>query len=367
MFDWKEFDFKNHWLRNGIIGIAITTLFYFASWGGDIGFASYILMPAAIVFELGVDCMMSLGLLGEHDFLKFLALSIIWLLVFGFVCGVIIAGLVRGICGCVLASFPVRKAEEFEDEQISMPRISKLSATSMVVAIISLLYGVYGLDKRANSYDVLIQGVKEFNIGSVAGGYLMAATAIVLSSLSLSVIKKKKIVLFGKTLAIGAIALALAAIVILSIVLYPLMDKTGLCGKHLQLLTGSIELYSTVDFNWEDKSFPPIGRRIRDEEIYPDPDKWCDQLVERTINMKLFTCPSVKQGRCHYAMNPYAKPDSPGDVVLLFETKAGWNQFGGPELLNPQNHNGRGCNIVFNDMHVEFVKTEDFDKLRWEP
>jgi len=53
-------------------------------------------------------------------------------------------------------------------------------------------------------------------------------------------------------------------------------------------------------------------------------------------------------------------------MVLLFETRAGWNQFGGPELLAPENHQGDGCNILFNDMHVEFVETERFGELRWE-
>jgi len=50
----------------------------------------------------------------------------------------------------------------------------------------------------------------------------------------------------------------------------------------------------------------------------------------------------------------------------LFESKPGWNQHGGPELLNPDNHNGKGCNVLFNDAHVEFVKTEDFNDLKWE-
>ena len=36
---------------------------------------------------------------------------------------------------------------------------------------------------------------------------------------------------------------------------------------------------------------------------------------------------------------------SPGDMVLLFQTKAGWNQHGGPELLTFDNHDPKdGCN-----------------------
>jgi len=56
---------------------------------------------------------------------------------------------------------------------------------------------------------------------------------------------------------------------------------------------------------------------------------------------------------------------SPSDMVLLFETGPGWNQSGGPEILTTDNHQGEGCNIVFVDGHVEFVKTEDLNNLKW--
>ena len=53
------------------------------------------------------------------------------------------------------------------------------------------------------------------------------------------------------------------------------------------------------------------------------------------------------------------------DVVLLFETKAGWNQFGGPELLTTEHHEGKGCNVLFNDGDVEFIKKEQVGELKW--
>ena len=56
---------------------------------------------------------------------------------------------------------------------------------------------------------------------------------------------------------------------------------------------------------------------------------------------------------------------APPDMVLLFETHPGWNQAGGPEILSTDNHQGLGCNVLFIDNHVEFVKTEDLDKLKW--
>jgi len=69
--------------------------------------------------------------------------------------------------------------------------------------------------------------------------------------------------------------------------------------------------------------------------------------------------------RSDYAMNPNCEPNSPPGTVLLFETKGGWNQFGGPGLLTFENHGGKGCNILFNDGHVEFVRTKLFEELKW--
>ena len=64
-------------------------------------------------------------------------------------------------------------------------------------------------------------------------------------------------------------------------------------------------------------------------------------------------------------MNPNCHPNSPPDMVLLFETKGGWNQFGGPELLTTENHKGEGCYVLFNDVHVEFIKKEAINELKW--
>ena len=70
-----------------------------------------------------------------------------------------------------------------------------------------------------------------------------------------------------------------------------------------------------------------------------------------------------RKGRCHYAMNPNCYPNSPSDTVLLFETKDGWNQFGGKEILTKENHYGDGCNVLFNDGHCLFES--NIEKLSW--
>ena len=114
---------------------------------------------------------------------------------------------------------------------------------------------------------------------------------------------------------------------------------------------------------------------------------WCDDIV-RTYDgtglgddllTKPFVCPGAREGKNHYAMNPNCEPNSPGDMVLLFETRAGWNQHGGPEQFTFDNHNlkrpapdalsqrdsGGGC-VLLNDGTVKFIRTEEeFNNLRW--
>ena len=101
---------------------------------------------------------------------------------------------------------------------------------------------------------------------------------------------------------------------------------------------------------------------------YPTPDKWCDLLMKHAdVSAEQFVCPSAGRGRCHYAMNPNCEPNSPPDMVLLFETKGGWNQVGGPEVLTTDHPKGKGCWIVFNNGFAEFVKTEKLRDLKWRP
>jgi len=123
------------------------------------------------------------------------------------------------------------------------------------------------------------------------------------------------------------------------------------------------------------------------EMSYPVPNNWCDALVRacRTIKrphhniikmrnqdiIKPHICPGTGEGKEYlakgdYAMNPNCQYDSPGDMVLLFETKAGWNQYGGPELFTFDNHGPKGGCVLLNDGTVKFIRTtEELQQLRW--
>jgi hypothetical protein len=101
---------------------------------------------------------------------------------------------------------------------------------------------------------------------------------------------------------------------------------------------------------------------------------WCSVLssapgiddIPLDYRMRYMRCPSGDQAKCDYAVNSSCKPDSPGDTVLLFEARAGWNQHGGPELFTFDNHDPRGGLVLLNDGTVKFIRTEEeLKQLRW--
>jgi hypothetical protein len=128
---------------------------------------------------------------------------------------------------------------------------------------------------------------------------------------------------------------------------------------------------------------PRVGRAPK----RPSEDEWnvwCDVTLHReilrspsmgasraeaeyaTAFMRYFRCPSAGAGKCHYAANPNCRLDSPADMVFLFETKAAWNQHGGPELFSFDNHEPKGGCVLLNDGTVTFIRTEEeLMQLRW--
>jgi len=124
----------------------------------------------------------------------------------------------------------------------------------------------------------------------------------------------------------------------------------GVCADNLSALHGSLT-YS--------KAYERYGQ-------------WCDAVwrsrqesnPDPSYVKSPFECPSAHV--CHYAINPNCKPDSPADTVLLFETKPGWNQHGGPELFTLDNHDPKGGCVLLKDGTVKFIRTEEeLKQLRW--
>ena len=119
-----------------------------------------------------------------------------------------------------------------------------------------------------------------------------------------------------------------------------------------------------------------LGDLIGESQIVSPPmvDEWCDAMERAYSSTGIYDesvtkphiCPGAEEGRNHYAINPNCKPDSPPDMVLLFETKAGWNQHGGPEIFTFDNHDPKGGCVLLNDGTVKFIRTEEeLQQLRW--
>jgi hypothetical protein len=106
------------------------------------------------------------------------------------------------------------------------------------------------------------------------------------------------------------------------------------------------------------------------DDKFPTSSKWCDLLKDYTqVPHAGFRCYGAFEGPCNYAMNKnlenFSKGDAPPDMVALFETHPGWNQVGGPEILTTENHQGEGCNVLFADNSMRFIRTGDLNQLKW--
>jgi hypothetical protein len=223
-------------------------------------------------------------------------------------------------------------------------KTSKLSIASLIICILCII--LIGLiHKKIN-----------FKSNLLPLSIILLATFIVvnlaLEVIALIQIRKNKRILAGFKLIILCLLLTVFSFVsgfFVTAQRFQEISHLMQCGHNIGIIGNTLIRYSNNHNN------------------YPKPDKWCDLLVKNygLIDIKSFRCVANKKAICSFSINPNAEPDSPKDIVLVFESKPGWNQFGGPELLNLKNHKGLGCNILFNNGYAEFVKTENINKLNW--
>jgi hypothetical protein len=112
------------------------------------------------------------------------------------------------------------------------------------------------------------------------------------------------------------------------------------------------------------------------ENSKPIDDNWCDQIIVEFFNgtyskevYSIFSCikDNAEKHQSTYALNTNAvgRMKFSNEMVILFDSKKGWNNVGGPELLAPENNKGQGCYILFGNFKTKFIKISDLDKLNW--
>ncbi len=197
-------------------------------------------------------------------------------------------------------------------------------------------------------------------------------------------------------LAVVVVFVILVSLVLINLPAQRRKPDSFVCGHNMSILGKAIYMY-TSDYDGQ----------------YPNADNWCDLLIlNYEVKLDYLVCrgSDAKIGESSYAFNKsvFGKKSSeiPQDTVLLFETNFGkdllgrdgtlgdrewykslnslteredlkqhkhsekvyklrWNQVGGPELLTTENHEGKGCWVLFNDWHAEFVKAERLAELKW--
>lgn len=231
-------------------------------------------------------------------------------------------------------------------------KLADASVWCLITSIVSYVFSGVLASSRLSVWVVVI--VAYFSLFCfVISGPLALASII-------SRIKQKQSVKrnFKAEIVLG---ICVAGCLLLGVVMYGLKKMyteivpREICLSNIRYLRDSLNCYI---FDYEDK-LPA--------------DNWCDLLIaEANVSARNLVCPAsdaIESEESCYALNINAAGKRigglPGDLVLLFECKKGWNHVGGKELLNMDNHQGKGCHVVYVNGEVEFVKAKDVDKLRW--
>jgi len=139
------------------------------------------------------------------------------------------------------------------------------------------------------------------------------------------------------------VATSILGILVMVVFLYPVLLRELEAGRRGICLSNEKDLLRTVL-----------------ETGMDGPSAWCDD-VGAAGKASALVCPSAPHSSCAYALNPGAlvrgtpEPGQARFLVLIFETDAGWNAVGGPELLPDEPRHFRGDSYGFADGHVAWI------------
>lgn len=107
------------------------------------------------------------------------------------------------------------------------------------------------------------------------------------------------------------------------------------------------------------------------QDQYPPAETWCDAIQKEVGSPKIFQCPANPALPCAYAFNARLAGKKADEVnpqaVMIFESDAGWNASGGPELMLDPSRHGRFFVVGLADGSVQSVTAAQLQQLRWDP
>ena len=194
---------------------------------------------------------------------------------------------------------------------------------------------------------------------SICTFFLTAPLAFILGVISLFMIARSGGQLKGMGFAITGIVVPIVVLPLMMGITIPALFRARMIAYRLVCSESISDLGKAIALYAEDNG-----------DMFPALENWCDLLIKNDPNLTplWFRCKGDMEGQGSYAINQNVAKlgsNAPSDMVLLFEAKPGWNQYGGPELLTTENHGGEGCSILYCDGHVEFVLAEDINDLKW--
>jgi hypothetical protein len=105
---------------------------------------------------------------------------------------------------------------------------------------------------------------------------------------------------------------------------------------------------------------------------FPAATNWCD-AIKSYVTPNVFKCPAANPaGQCDYAFNAALGGMDVSQVdprtVMLFESDAGWDASGGPDLMAVGRHQHVHLSVVaFADGSIQQVRQAGLNDLRWNP
>ena len=222
-----------------------------------------------------------------------------------------------------------------------VPRAAVPKTSAM--AVVALVLGILGL----------------FTCGTTA------LFGLIFGIIALVKVKNSGGTLKGDGIAIAGIAVSACFLVMVPVfaaMLLPALAaekekaQTINCISNEKQLALAIRIYSTENSG----HFPPAAT-------------WCD-AIQSKVTPNVFKCPAANSAsRCDYAFNAAldgldeSKVDP--QTVMLFESDAGWDANGGPDLMvtHARHLRGRVFVVAFADGSVREVRPAELGNLRWNP